>query len=62
MMLGGKLMNNRIRWYRHVLRMDKDRIPDKIFNMKIKGKCPKERPRSRWEQQIMNVMQKERRT
>jgi hypothetical protein len=55
-------MNNRIRWYRHVLRMDKDKIPEMIFNMKIKGKFPKETPRSRREQQVRNLMQKERRT
>jgi hypothetical protein len=43
--------------------MDEDRIPEKILNMKIKGKCPKQRPRSRWEQQVRNdVMHKQERT
>jgi hypothetical protein len=29
--LEGKLMNSRIRWYGHVLRMNKERIPKKVW-------------------------------
>jgi hypothetical protein len=34
-------MNNRVRWYGHVLRMNEKNIPEKILNMKIKRKCPR---------------------
>jgi hypothetical protein len=50
--LKGKLTNNRIKWYGHVLRMNEQRIPKKVFNMKVKGKYPNGRPRLRWEQQV----------
>jgi hypothetical protein len=35
--LKGKLKSNRIKWYRHVLRMNEQRTP-KVLNMKVKGK------------------------
>jgi hypothetical protein len=34
------------------IRMTKDRIPEKIFNIKLIRKHSRGRPRSRWEQQI----------
>jgi hypothetical protein len=32
-----------MRWYGHVLKMNEERIPKKILNMKVKvkGKCPR---------------------
>jgi hypothetical protein len=49
-----------MRWYGHVLRMNKERIPKKVSNMKVKGKHPRGRPRSRWEQQVReDVTQRE---
>jgi hypothetical protein len=45
-----------MRWYEHILRMNKEIIPKKALNMKVKGKCPRRRLRSGWEQ---NVTQKE---
>jgi hypothetical protein len=38
-----KLINTRRRWYKHISRMNKDRYPQKVMNMKIKGKCPRGR-------------------
>jgi hypothetical protein len=36
-----KLINNRIRWYGHNLRMNnEDRIPKNVLNSKLIGKCP----------------------
>jgi hypothetical protein len=32
------LVNNRIKWYGHVLRMNKEKIPKKILNVELKGK------------------------
>jgi hypothetical protein len=44
----------------HVLRMNEGRIPKKVCNMKVKGKCL----RVRWEQQFrkMSHITKEERT
>jgi hypothetical protein len=30
--------------------MNEERIPKKVLNMKLKGKCPRMRPRPRWQQ------------
>lgn len=39
--LEDKLINNSIRWYRHILRLKKDRIPKKVLNTKLRGKYPR---------------------
>jgi hypothetical protein len=40
--LEGKLTNNRVRWYGQILRMNEERVPKMLLNMKVKGKCPRE--------------------
>jgi hypothetical protein len=45
-----KLIDGRIRWYGHVLRVTEERIPKKVLSMNIKGKYQTGRLRSRWEQ------------
>jgi hypothetical protein len=35
--LEGKLTNTRIKWYGHILRLNTERIPKKVFNMEVKG-------------------------
>jgi hypothetical protein len=57
--LEDKLSDNKIRCYRHVLRMNKEKIPNKVLNMRVKGKCPREGPRSRQEQGLSTVTQME---
>jgi hypothetical protein len=53
------LRNNRRKWYGHMLRMNKDRIPMKVLNMKLKTYL-RGRLRSSWEQQVRkDVMQTE---
>jgi hypothetical protein len=37
--LEGKLTNKRMRWYGHILRMNREKIPKKVLNIKLKGKC-----------------------
>jgi hypothetical protein len=37
--LDHNLTSNRRRWYGHVLRKNKDRIPKKVLNMQLNGKC-----------------------
>jgi hypothetical protein len=34
------------------LRINKETIPKKVLNLKVKGKCPRGRLRSTWEQQV----------
>lgn len=41
-----------MRWNGHVLIMNKRRSTKKILNMKVKGKRPRGRPWSRWEQKV----------
>jgi hypothetical protein len=49
-----------MRWYGHILRMNEERIPNKVLNMTVKGKCPRGRLRSRMEQEVRkDVTQKE---
>lgn len=38
-----KPANNRIRLYGYVLKMNKERTRKKAFNIKVNGKCPRER-------------------
>jgi hypothetical protein len=38
------------------LRLNGGRIAKKVLNMKLKGRHPRGRPRSSWEQQIMKDM------
>jgi hypothetical protein len=40
--LEDKLRDNKMRCYRHVLRMNKERIQNKVLNMRVKGKCPRD--------------------
>jgi hypothetical protein len=32
--------------------MNEEKISNEVLNMRVKGKCPRGRPRSRWEQQV----------
>jgi hypothetical protein len=41
--LEDKITNKRIGWYGHVLRTNEERIPNKVLNMKVKGKHPRGR-------------------
>jgi hypothetical protein len=47
-----KPRENRLRWFRHVRRMAKHRIPKRVLEMKISGKKPKGRPRTRWQDKV----------
>jgi hypothetical protein len=50
-----KLINRRLRWYRHVPRISENRIPN-ICNLEIKKNAYMKR--SRWEQQVADIEQK----
>jgi hypothetical protein len=57
------LTNSIIRWYGQLLRMNKERIANKVLNIKVNGKRPRGRSRSRSEGQIRKgVTQKEGKT
>nr|CAD7263470.1 unnamed protein product [Timema shepardi] len=42
----------RLRWYEHVMRIEKERILRRIMEMKYLGKRPQGRPSKRWEEQV----------
>jgi hypothetical protein len=41
-----------MKWYGHDIKINEERITKKVLNMQVKGKRPRGRPRSRWEQQV----------
>ncbi|KIH64119.1 hypothetical protein ANCDUO_05575 [Ancylostoma duodenale] len=43
-----KLREARLRWYGHVLRADNDSIRKIGFDLDVRGKRPKGRPKQRW--------------
>jgi hypothetical protein len=47
-----QIKGNRLRWFRHVKRMDKHRIPKRLMEMKMTGKRPRGRPQTRWLDQV----------
>lgn len=42
-----QLINNKIKWYGHILRTNKYIIQKMVLNIKPKGKCPRGKPRPR---------------
>ncbi|CAG2060618.1 unnamed protein product, partial [Timema podura] len=42
----------RLRWYGDVMRMEKERMPKEIMDMKYVGNKPQGRPRKSWEEKI----------
>jgi hypothetical protein len=34
-----------MRWCGHILRMNEERIPRKVLNKRVEGKCPRGTPR-----------------
>jgi hypothetical protein len=39
--LGRQINSNRIRWYRYILKMNKEKISKKVLTIKVKKKTPK---------------------
>nr|CAD7460498.1 unnamed protein product [Timema tahoe] len=47
----------RPKWYGHVMRMEKERMPKKLLEIKYAGKRSQGRPRKRWEEQKTKSVQ-----
>ena len=46
--IGYDIENRQLKWYGHVKRMDKNRIPRKCLEARIEGKRSRGRPRRTW--------------
>ena len=46
------MINKRLIWHEHILRIKDNRTPKKVLNTKWKGKCQRERPRTSFEHQV----------
>jgi hypothetical protein len=46
------MKRKRLKWYGHAMRMADERIPKKMLEMKLRGRRPRGRPRTRWMDQV----------
>jgi hypothetical protein len=49
---------NRLKWYGHVMRMADERIPKTMLEMKMRGRRPRGRPRTRWMDKVKRDAEK----
>uniref|UniRef100_A0A8D8YPV5 Uncharacterized protein n=1 Tax=Cacopsylla melanoneura TaxID=428564 RepID=A0A8D8YPV5_9HEMI len=55
-----KFMKRRLRWYGHQQRMENERLPKKIYDLRMEGNRPKGRPRYRYRDVVnTNIEKKE---
>ena len=53
-----KTEQSQLRWYGHVLRMDSGRLVRRIFEARPLGRRPVGRPRTRWADQVANLIRR----
>jgi len=51
------LKGQRISWLGHLERMEKDRVPKKIFTQELEGTRRRGRPRKRWREKVETDLQ-----
>ena len=47
----------KLRWFRHIQRMEDDKMVKKLTNWKLLGKRPAGRPKNRWIDEILKDME-----
>ena len=51
------IKGQRISWLGHLVRMEEDRMPIKIFTQELEGTRRRERPRKRWKEEVERDLQ-----
>ena len=51
------IKGQRISWLGHLERMEKDRMPKKIFTQELEGTRQRGRPRKRWKEEVERDLQ-----
>jgi hypothetical protein len=47
-----QIEGNRLRWFRHIKRMEEHRIPKRLLEIKMTTKRPRGRPQTQWLDQV----------
>jgi hypothetical protein len=50
--------SNRVKWYGHIMCMADERVPKRMLEMKLRGRRPRGRPRTRWTDQVKRDTEK----
>lgn len=56
--LQDSIETSKLKWYGHMMRMEEDRVPKRIFMEKIPGRRPRGRPRKRWMDTVVESIEK----
>ena len=54
--ISDKLKEGRLRWFGHVVRREKETVAGRVYSMKVEGKRPRGRPKTRWMDSVRKDM------